>query len=659
MAGLLVPLTVGPATAELVEIDMVVPRLVERIAELEERLYETNTCDNPPEGSLAERVQTALRAVDRGLHFILGEDTRRELLVREATDKALTITLRKIGQLKSEADAFARQAKEARQAAWEAERRGELALQQERDGHAMTHAQCEEWRQKLEIVQQTAHGNAAEAEAARSARISATQDVHALRSKLADAQALAEDFQRRFLAERAERRRLHEEIQALRGNIRVVCRVRPPPLELAPSQHHSKHKTLNPSSLIVAFPFEAAIRVRASERRQQEFEFSAVFDPNATQEDVFNEVWPVVRSFVDGYNTTLFAYGQTGSGKTHTVMGSQNSSFNLASISSAVYSQCGADGIGIAPRTLEAVFRILEKERRDDDEGSDQGTLAADAAGRKSPLLARRIQMSMLEIYNDVVRDLLGSAGGAVSPKRSVKGSLEVSGLGPFSLEQVAAGAERVLGRTWRDVSNAVDAMAVLKEGLKARVTASTVLNAHSSRSHALLCLRLVDPSGTMPPSTLQLVDLAGSERVSRSEADGQQLKEAQAINKSLSALGDVIAALQSRSPHIPYRNSKLTAVLQDSLGGSSKVLLVCCVAPEAESASETLSTLAFASRAAQTELGQARKCNGDAGVVVQGKHRAGESPMALKTPSPAANRTAADAVGSSGGGRRALKDVN
>lgn len=146
---------------------------------------------------------------------------------------------------------------------------------------------------------------------------------------------------------------------------------------------------------------------------------------------------------------------------------------------------------------------------------------------------------------------------------------------------------------------------AALSAGRARRATHATDMNASSSRSHELISLRLVaspEASGAAGAtlSRLNLVDLAGSERVGRSKVAGQQLAEAQSINKSLSALSDVIAALQAASPHVPFRNSKLTAVLQDALSSSGKVLLVCNVAPEATEVGETLSTLGFAQRAAQ-----------------------------------------------------------
>ncbi|EFN52668.1 hypothetical protein CHLNCDRAFT_26558, partial [Chlorella variabilis] len=245
------------------------------------------------------------------------------------------------------------------------------------------------------------------------------------------------------------------------------------------------------------------------------------------------------RSCADGFNVCLLAYGQTGSGKTHSMMGP-------------------AEAPGLSVRAVQALFWIT----------------AADTADGQH----RTLSVSMLEVYNEALRDLLATGQEAAKP-------LEVC-------------VCRVPGLTWRPVSSVDHVLHVLAEGSKNRATAATSLNAHSSRSHALLSVRLTGADGRS--SVLHLVDLAGSERISKSEVAGQQLKEAQAINKSLSALGDVIQSLQSKSGHVPYRNSKLTQVLQDSLCGSSKVLLVCCVSPEADSAQESISSLNFASRAAQ-----------------------------------------------------------
>mmetsp|Transcript_20588 Transcript_20588/g.45089 ORF Transcript_20588/g.45089 Transcript_20588/m.45089 type:complete len:554 (-) Transcript_20588:44-1705(-) len=353
----------------------------------------------------------------------------------------------------------------------------------------------------------------------------------------------AADFQERFIRERNVRRKLHEQLQVLKGNIRVMCRVRPPNGDVKP---------------IVSYPLEGLLAITPPDRRPQEFEFDHVFGPEASQEAIFEEVSPLVRSCADGFNVCIFAYGQTGSGKTFTMEGPQ-------------------DKPGINVRALQELFRIAGEE------GADHGW---------------GVEVSMMEIYNEAVHDLLRS---------EVTKPLDVSALGPGELPP---GMDRVPGITWRKVDSLEQVKQVLREGSKNRATASTALNAHSSRSHALLSVKvnLQYADGRRATSLIHLVDLAGSERVDKSEVSGQQMKEAQAINKSLSALGDVISALQRRNSHIPFRNSKLTQVLQDSLCGTSKVLLVCNISPEPVSSSETLSSLNFAHRAAQVELGAARR---------------------------------------------------
>ncbi|GIL50300.1 hypothetical protein Vafri_6495 [Volvox africanus] len=214
----------------------------------------------------------------------------------------------------------------------------------------------------------------------------------------------------------------------------------------------------------------------------------------------------------------------------------------------------------------------------------------------------------MLQIYNEEVYDLLapgaGEEGGA-----AVK-ALEVSTWGPGELPP---GADRVPGTTWRPVVSVESGEALLQEGGRNRAAIASVLNFPNTRSHVLMSVRVEVAAGTTSGgqptvSTLHFADLAGSERGEKNDSAGQQAREAHSITRSLSVLSDVISALQRRSSNIPFRNSKLTSVLQDALCGDSKVLLLCNIAPEATSASETVSSLSFASRAAQLELGIARR---------------------------------------------------
>ncbi|KAG2485792.1 hypothetical protein HYH03_015503 [Edaphochlamys debaryana] len=424
--------------------------------------------------------------------------------------------------------------------------------------------------------------------------------LEASAGQLNDARKAAAEWQERFMRERNVRRRLHDQLQQLRGNIRVMCRVRP-------SQPGSRD--------VVTYPLEGLLAVTPPDRRYQEFEFDHVFPPNTDQASVFEEaVASLVRSCADGYNVCIFAYGQTGSGKTHTMQGPPEDPgiyvralrelFRIASEEDGVAAAAAASAASSAPPSARASISGVPGE-----EGADAAAEALDAAASAAAATAAAaaarlgrysFAVSMLEIYNEAVHDLLATGG-------DVTKALDVSGLGAGELP---AGVDRVSGLTWRPVTSTEGVEALLKEGGRNRATASTSLNAHSSRSHALLSVRVTvtQPDGRRVTSMMHLVDLAGSERVDKSEVTGQQLKEAQSINRSLSALGDVISALQRRNAHIPFRNSKLTAVLQDSLCGSSKVLLCCNIAPESNSASESISSLNFASRAAQVELGAARR---------------------------------------------------
>ena len=232
---------------------------------------------------------------------------------------------------------------------------------------------------------------------------------------------------------------------------------------------------------------------------------------------------------------------------------------------------------GVAPRALRLLF---DQAKRSEEAGTE-----------------KRIEVSFLEVYNETVRDLLSP-----SPSKL----LDICTLGPH---QLGPNADRVPGLTKKHVASVGDVESLIALGSRNRATTAHSMNEHSSRSHAVLSVRYFDVEGgeTHAP-VLHLVDLAGSERIAKSEVKGIHLKEAQAINKSLSALGDVIASLQQRQKHVPYRNSKLTQLLQDSLAGNSKVMMVCNISPEESSVSETASSLNFAKRANQVEAGQAKK---------------------------------------------------
>lgn len=350
----------------------------------------------------------------------------------------------------------------------------------------------------------------------------------------------------------AENRRLYNEVQDLKGNIRVYCRIRP----FLPGQ--SKKQTIieyigDNGELIIVNPS------KQGKDRRRLFKFNKVFGPTSTQEEVFRDTQPLIRTVLDGYNVCIFAYGQTGSGKTYTMSGPCLSSM---------------EDWGVNYRALNDLFEISQS--------------------RKSSI-AYEVAVQMVEIYNEQVRDLLSSDG----PQKR---------LGIWSTTQPNGLA--VPDASMHPVQSTTDVLELMNIGLMNRAVGATALNERSSRSHSVLTVHVrgVDlENDAILRGSLHLVDLAGSERVGRSEATGDRLKEAQHINKSLSALGDVIFALSQKSPHVPYRNSKLTQVLQSSLGGQAKTLMFVQLNPDIDSYSETVSTLKFAERVSGVELGAAQ----------------------------------------------------
>lgn len=306
----------------------------------------------------------------------------------------------------------------------------------------------------------------------------------------------------------------------------------------------------------------------------KEFIFDNVFDDSSNQQQIFEYC---ARNLVDGlffgFNATIFAYGQTGSGKTHTMYGRKVSVLT-------------SDEEGIIPRALRYMFQSIETEHQ-----------------TKSV----QLKVSFLEIYNDEIRDLL---------------HLDIPSA-EITIREDGDGRIFFTGAKEEIVNDIRNVFSLLEQGSLARSTAETLMNESSSRSHAIFTVNLDileapredDESGVRKASTrvlskLQLVDLAGSERAKRTGAVGQRLKESVGINQGLLALGKVIRALTQptkggNTGHIPYRESKLTRFLQDSLGGNSHTVMLACVSPVDSSLAETLSTLQYASlaRAVQNRL--------------------------------------------------------
>ncbi|KAF7485271.1 kinesin protein KIFC3-like [Marmota monax] len=394
-----------------------------------------------------------------------------------------------------------------------------------------------------------------------------------------------QELLRKYRRELQLRKKCHNELVRLKGNIRVIARVRPVTKEDGEGPEATNAVTFDPD--------DDSIIHLLHKGKPVSFELDKVFSPWASQQDVFQEVQALITSCIDGFNVCIFAYGQTGAGKTYTMEGTP-------------------ENPGINQRALQLLFSEVQ------DKASDwEYTITVSAA----------------EIYNEVLRDLLG---------REPQEKLEIR------LCPDGSGQLYVPGLTEFQVQSVGDINKVFEFGHTNRTTEFTNLNEHSSRSHALLIVtvRGVDCStGLRTTGKLNLVDLAGSERVGKSGAEGSRLREAQHINKSLSALGDVIAALRSRQGHVPFRNSKLTYLLQDSLSGDSKTLMVVQVSPVEKNTSETLYSLKFAERVRSVELGPGSRRT-ELGSWSSQEHLEWES--ACQTPQPAARAHSAPSSGTS-----------
>jgi kinesin family protein 5 len=282
--------------------------------------------------------------------------------------------------------------------------------------------------------------------------------------------------------------------------------------------------------------------------KEESYTFDKVFGPDATQADVFNySVTETADDLFQGYNGTVLAYGQTGSGKSYTMMG--------ASIGDQ-------EKKGLIPRITDVIFDKISKADID-----TEYTLSA----------------SFMEIYLEQIKDLLDPRSSNLSIFDDPINGIYVKGLSKVY------------------VTSAEEVYSVLLEGAEYRTTAFTDMNEESSRSHAIFQINLTqqNPKFGVKRSKLCLVDLAGSEKVQKTGVTGINLEEAKKINSSLSSLGNVINALTDpKATHVPYRHSKLTRILQDSLGGNSKTSLIINCSPSASNESETLSTLRFGTRA-------------------------------------------------------------
>ncbi|KAF4344360.1 kinesin family member C1 [Fusarium beomiforme] len=375
-----------------------------------------------------------------------------------------------------------------------------------------------------------------------------------MEARLQEALRIAEEAQHKLIKEETERRVLFNKYQELKGNIRVMCRVRP---ALGNGEGEEAKMSFpddkTSAEIVLAGPEEKSSLGQIT-RKNYPFEFDRVFVPGTQNQEIFGEISQLVQSALDGYNVCIFCYGQTGSGKTHTMSSSD----------------------GMIPRATHMIYDTITKLKEKSWEYTMEG--------------------SFVEVYNEELNDLLTPS------ERSAK-KLEIRH------DEARKQTTITNCKSVRlDSPSSVETM--LEEAQNNRSVAATKANERSSRSHSIFILKLIgenSATGERCEGTLNLVDLAGSERLKHSQAEGDRMKETQNINKSLSCLGDVIEALGRGSGHIPYRNSKLTHLLQYSLGGNSKTLMFVMVSPLEQHLKETLTSLRFATKVHNTHIGTAK----------------------------------------------------
>jgi len=387
------------------------------------------------------------------------------------------------------------------------------------------------------------------------------------------AEKKAEEMTRMYREERLRRISLHNKLEDAKGKIRVCCRIRPMSDDERKRGDTEVAETMDQYTIRVVKP-EGGFNAKS------EFVFDTVYPPSATQENVYEQTAQLIQSAYDGFNVCIFAYGQTGSGKTFTMSGSE-------------------DCPGIVPRAVKTLYKLVNK-------------------GKKTSHVT--VSCYMVELYKSRLVDLL-------DPSNDNK---------KLKIVHTKEGDVQVQGAVIREAPTEQHMLKILRVGTENRKVAATLLNAHSSRSHLILSVvihrkdfsapegKLLNPTKNFRQKRseretvgkLSFVDLAGSERAEKSGAcnDEDRMKEAQSINQSLSALGNVINALTTRSKHIPHRSHVLTHLLSDSLGGNAKTLMFVNVGPSSYNLGETLNALKFATRvkmvknAAQRNIKSPRK---------------------------------------------------
>jgi len=347
------------------------------------------------------------------------------------------------------------------------------------------------------------------------------------------------ELEQKYKDEQALRKKYWNMMEDMKGKIRVYARCRP----------MAKYELERGCQQAVRFVDETTIEINSAHGPKQ-FVYDAVFSPANTQEDVFEDTKNLMQSCLDGYNVCLFAYGQTGSGKTFTMTGSDAMP-------------------GVTPRGIRQLYGLIEQ---------------------NSANLDVTVSTYFVELYNDGLVDLYWSLDHDARREQPPKLDIKLDAKKMVFIKNV----------TLRTAASADELLSLFDQGNANRHVGATAMNAESSRSHSIFAILIESYNKTTKKTAtgkLSLVDLAGSERADKTGATADRLREAQNINKSLSALGDVISALSTNQKFIPYRNNKLTQLMQDSLGGNAKTLMFVNLSPADYNQEESLTSLMYAAR--------------------------------------------------------------
>ena len=364
-----------------------------------------------------------------------------------------------------------------------------------------------------------------------------TIDLRQMKESLLSEQEKVHILSQKLKNEKYLRRKIHNRYMYLRGNLRVMCRVRP----FLPSEKINKKSQMETIAIN-----NDSISIFQDNKQERSFEYDYIFDTKSTQKDVYEEVTLLIQSMVQGNNICIIAYGQTCTGKTYTIQGPNSKN------------------PGIVPRAARELFLILNN------------------FSKSNFFESIRLSLTIIEIYNEQIYNLLEESTPSLNMYEDASGNLIIPDLNPISINSFD------------------EANKLFKLAAKFRHTSSTEYNDRSSRSHCIFSfqLKLTGKDGRIIRSTLHIIDLAGSERISKTQNKDEKLrKESICINLSLHSLSTVLNSIALKANHIPYRDSKLTHFLKDSLNENYNILLLLLVSPNVKDLGETISTLQFGER--------------------------------------------------------------